>query len=130
MADYYLISVPASGVCSAVAVETRTPEDAVFAAMLGTDVTERLRVSVHPKVLPENEVLCYRIDARGGEKELPANFCGTCFYHTGCPIFGDLLLEICAAADPEGQSRAMTAAEAEAVLAWLKAEFSVQISPI
>ena len=104
--------------------ECAAPDDALLASLLHTDVTERLRLFEMPDGFAENTALLYFIDARGGEKGLPVNFCGTCFYHTGCPIHGDLLLAKCDAASPEGQISAFTADEAELLLRWLKQEFS------
>ena len=52
---------------------------ALLADLLHTDVTERLRVSRMPE-LPDagDAVLCFVIDARGGDRSLPANTTGTC----------------------------------------------------
>lgn len=89
---YYLIRIPVHGRPEIIPVPEQNISAEQLAALLQTDVTERMRVPAVPDSFPEESVLCYFIDARGGERELPANFIGTCFYHTGCPIFGDLLL--------------------------------------
>lgn len=117
MEDRILFLITADGRCAELSAEETVPPE-TLAALLHTDVTERLRLSASPA-----GALCYVIDARGGEKELPANFCGTCFYHTGCPIFGDLLLAKAPADNADETVRGLTAAEAEAIRGWLKAMF-------
>lgn len=124
----YVIKIPAEGAPS----EQYLPEDAphddtLLAALLHTDVTERLRLPETPAGFPEDAALCYFIDARGGEKALPVNFTGTCFYHTGCPIHGDLLLAKCSIADPDGAWMPFTGAEIALLLEWLKTEFTTMI---
>lgn len=101
----------------------RAPDDALLAALLHTDVTERLRLPAKPESFSGDTALCYFIDARGGEKALPVNFAGTCFYHTGCPIYGDLLLAKCSAANPEGEIEAFSGAESGILREWLRDTF-------
>ena len=121
MADRVLLLLTADGICREIpAAESVQPE--TLAALLRTDVTERLRLSFAPAAL-KNASLCYYIDARGGEKGLPANFCGTCFYHTGCPIFGDLLLALSPDSAADECAAGIPSETAEALKAWLKAEF-------
>jgi len=113
MADRVLLLLTADGRYRELpAAETVSPD--ALAEYLHTDVTEPLGLFQPP--LPH---LCYYIDARGGEKALPANFCGTAFYHTGCPIYGDLLLAV----SENDTVHSLTAQEAETVRAWLHAMF-------
>ncbi|MBR5371902.1 MAG: hypothetical protein IK130_06780 [Oscillospiraceae bacterium] len=121
MADRVLLMLTADGRCTEIPAEESVQPD-TLAGLLGTDVTERLRLSFVPEHL-RDAALCYFIDARGGEKGLPANFCGTCFYHTGCPIFGDLLLGLCPASAADEGAAGIPAADAAVLKAWLKAEF-------
>ena len=123
MAEAYLICVPAAGGFAKLPIDTQ-PDDVLLAELLHTDVTERLRLPAVPTGFPADTALCYFIDARGGEKALPVNFCGTCFYHTGCPIHGDLLLAACSIAEPEGAVRGFTAEEAALLLEWLNRDFA------
>lgn len=89
--------------------------------LLATDVTERLRALEAPEAFTEQDIaLCYYIDGRGGERQLDANFCGTCLYHTGCPIYGDLLFAAVQAHTP----RSMTAAECDILIPWLCEQFA------
>lgn len=113
MADRVLLLLTTDGKCTEIpAAETVPPE--MLAAHLHTDVTEQMGLFQPP--LPH---LCYWIDARGGEKQLPSNFCGTAFYHTGCPIFGDLLLAV----SEQETVNSLTAPQAETVRAWLRTMF-------
>lgn len=123
----YLISIPAEGESKLLFVPDHAPFAELIPAMLHTDVTERLRLAAQPEGFPEGAALCYFIDARGGEKALPANFTGTCFYHTGCPIYGDLILAKCSVSDPEGEAEGFTEAEAGMLRLWLKSEFNTAI---
>ena len=126
MRQGYIVKVPANGSCAVIpaGAENGVIPAETLAELLETDVTERMRIPAAPAELTgENRVLCYWIDARGGEKDLPVNFCGTCFYHTGCPIHGDLLI---APADSDAEESTIwgfTQEYAEAVAAWLKAQF-------
>ena len=121
----FLIRIPAEGEPETVSLPDDVhPDHALLAALLHTDVTERLRLFEMPDGFAENTALLYFIDARGGEKGLPVNFCGTCFYHTGCPIHGDLLLAACSIAEPEGAVRGFTAEEAALLLEWLNRDFA------
>ena len=95
MSERFLIRIPAHGKPQRIAFPEKAISEELLAELLHTDVTERMRVPAEPEGYPEEAALCYFIDARGGERELPANFIGTCFYHTGCPIYGDLLLAAC-----------------------------------
>jgi len=120
----FLIRIPAEGEPETVSLPDGVhPDHALLAALLHTDVTERLRLAAAPGFLSGETALCYFIDARGGEKMLPVNFCGTCFYHTGCPIHGDLLLACCDRLDPAGEAGCFSASEAMLLLCWLKQEF-------
>ena len=75
----------------------------------------------------EDFVLCYFIDARGGDKALETNTLGTCFYHTGCPIFGDLLLAACAQDSDSAAVSGFTEAQSQTLLEWLKAQFPAYV---
>lgn len=89
--------------------------------LLSAEVTERLRAFESPEAFArEGITLCYYIDGRGGERQLDSNFCGTCLYHTGCPIYGDLLF----AAVQDQIPRGMTAAECDVLIAWLCEQFA------
>lgn len=90
-------------------------------ALLSAEVTERLRALESPEAFAKQGItLCYYIDGRGGERQLDSNFCGTCLYHTGCPIYGDLLF----AAVQDQIPRGMTAAECDVLIAWLCEQFA------
>ena len=120
----YLIFLSAEGETAEIPVPGNgVPDDALLAALLHTDVTERLRLPVKPAEFPGDAALCYFIDARGGERGLPVNFAGTCFYHTGCPIFGDLLLARCSIEHPEGAIEAFSGAESRILRTWLRENF-------
>lgn len=121
---YYLLRIPANGEPETVSLpDNAHPDDALLAALLHTDVTERLRLAAAPGFCGDETALCYFIDARGGEKNLPVNFIGTCFYHTGCPVHGDLLLLCCGRNDPQGAVSGFSEQEAAALLTWLRQEF-------
>ena len=94
-------------------------------SLLGTDVTERLHVPAEPSFLQDTPdlVLCYLIDARGGEKALPTNLCGTCFYHTGCPVYGDLVLVLCSRNEADTSLFGLDAKQADALVRWLSEQF-------
>ncbi len=119
----YLIRIPVSGDFEAV----RVPEGAVPAeltcTLLHTDVTERLRIAVTPENWDDDAVLCYLIDARSGDKGLPLNWIGACFYHTGCPVFGDLLICKCQRSHPEAAVSGFTEEQKNLLLKWLDAQF-------
>ena len=124
----YLLRITAKGALMRIAAGEGTELSAAqAAALLDTDVTERLVLPVQPPEWAEGRLLCYLIDARGGDKALPANFLGTCFYHTGCPIFGDLLLAQCSAESRSDAVCGMSGEEADALTAWLRAQFSAYI---
>ncbi len=126
--EQFLIRIPAEGGLQIIPAEETAPlPDALLCELLHTDVTERLRLPRKPQGFPDDAALCYLIDARGGEKALPANFTGTCFYHTGCPIYGDLLLVKGSIADPDGAANAFTEAEAQTLCAWLREEFGTML---
>ncbi len=122
-AQKFLLRIPVSGSAEAVPVPEGILPPELPASLLQTDVTERYRVPVMPEALQDAFVLCYLIDARGGERSLPVNFIGTCFYHTGCPIYGDLLL--CACTDEHGDEAVsgLTAAQTDLLRQWLAAQF-------
>ena len=115
-----IVRIPAFGRESILSVsETPVPQE-TLAQMLQTDVTERMRVPVMPPELAEADfVLCYFLDARGGEKSLPVNPVGTCFYHTGCPIYGDLLLAACAQDSDSADVFGFTPAQCSILTRWL-----------
>ncbi len=124
----YLLRITAKGVLTRNAAGEGTALSAAqAAALLDTDVTERLVLPVQPPEWTAGRLLCYLIDARGGDTALPANFLGTCFYHTGCPIFGDLLLAQCSAESRSDEVCGMSEADADALTAWLKAQFSAYL---
>lgn len=88
--------------------------------LLRTDVTERLRAFEVPPAFAKAQLgLCYFIDGRGGERQLDSNFCGTCLYHTGCPVYGDLIF----AAVEQDAPRSMTEAECHTLADWLREQF-------
>lgn len=92
--------------------------------LLDTDVTERLRVSVMPPFLHDcDRVLCYLIDGRGGEKSLPANICGTCLYHSGNTIYGDLLFVLCNPQEQDETIFGLEQSQAEQLCIWLREQF-------
>ena len=119
----YLVRLPVSGGTERVAVPAAGVSEAQLAALLQTDVTERMRLPVMPREFAGRFAVCYFIDGRGGEKQLPVNFAGTCFYHTGCPIYGDLLLAAC---EENSESKAVSgfsAADCGTLTAWLSEQF-------
>ena len=87
----YLIRVTAAGIRTAVPVSAGAVPQERLSALLQTDVTERLRIPFRPEQLSGDLTLCYLIDARSGDRGLPVNRIGTCFYLTGCPVCGDFL---------------------------------------
>ncbi len=104
---------------------TLSTADADVCSLLQTDVTERCCVSVLPPFLRESEMrLCYLIDGRSGEKDLPANLCGTCLYHTGCPIYGDMIFVLCHQAETDETCFGMSRQQAEQLCTWLKTQFA------
>lgn len=122
---YYLLRITAKGTLEHIpAGEKAVIPASEAAALLDTDVTERLVLPVRPPEWAEDRLLCYLIDARGGDRALPANFLGTCFYHTGCPIFGDLLLAQCSAENRSDAVNGMSQADADTLTDWLKTQFS------
>lgn len=117
--EHYVVRVSAVGqklqICP---ISDSTPQ-ADACRLLDTDVTERLRVPVNPPFLSDS-VLCYLIDGRSGEKSLPANICGTCLYHTGCTIYGDLLFVLCSKQAQNEEFCGMTKQQAEQLSIWLR----------
>ncbi|MCQ2435147.1 MAG: hypothetical protein MJ062_07915 [Oscillospiraceae bacterium] len=107
-------------------LELQELSEQTLCELLDTDVTERLRVPEAPPFLQDapDRVLCYLIDARGGEKSLPTNLCGTCFYHTGCPVYGDLVLVMCSRNEADTSLFGFTKAQSEALIRWLAEQFS------
>ncbi len=123
----YVVRVSVTGHLEAIPVLPEVPQE-TLCGLLETDVTERLRVPVMPEDWEaEDFVLCYFIDARGGDKELPANALGTCFYHTGCPICGDLLLAACAQDSDSAAVRGFAKAQADTLLEWLREQFPAYV---
>lgn len=124
----YLMRITASGVVEAVTV-TETPVPAqTLAALLHTDVTERMRIPVMPEKLAGELALCYFIDARGGDRRLPTNFLGTCFYHTGCPVYGDLLIAACREDSESDAVFGFTEAQKDLLHMWLQEQFSAYLN--
>lgn len=123
--ERYLLRLPASGGTERIAVPQSGVSGGLLAALLHTDVTERMRLPVMPEAFAGRFVLCYFIDARGGERALPVNFAGTCFYHNGCPIHGDLLLAACGGDSESTAVSGFTEADCAVLTAWLSAEFPV-----
>lgn len=110
---------------SPIPVPMQTADTESLCALLQTDVFERLRVPQQPSFFAgSGKVLCYFIDGRGGEKHLPANLCGTCFYHTGCPIYGDLILLLCGTDMHDTTLCGMSRTEADALCKWLREQFA------
>ena len=120
---YYLIRVPVSGPLEAVQLPGGAIPQETLCSLLQTDVAERLRIAVRPESLDEDAALCYLTDARGGDKSLLANWIGTCFYHTGCPVFGDLLICKCPQEHPEADVSGFSEEQKDLLLTWLGNEF-------
>ena len=120
-----LLRVSTDGVPEQIPVTPGSVTRALLADLLHTDVTERLRISRMP-ALPDAEdtVLCFFIDARGGDRQLPASPLGTCLYHTGCPIYGDLIFALCAQDSDSAAVSGFDAKQYAQLLAWLQADFS------
>lgn len=76
-----LIRVSTDGTPAQIPVTPGNVTHAMLSDLLHTDVTERLRVSVNPLPDADGAVLCFFIDARGGDRQLAANPLGTCLYH-------------------------------------------------
>ena len=120
---HYILRIPAAGGAETLELSgTQIPPEKA-AALLDTDVTERMRIPVMPEGMEPDCVLCYLIDARGGDKSLPANFIGTCFYHTGCPVYGDLLIVKCREQSGDAEIFGLTEDETALLRGWLAAQF-------
>ena len=119
----YLIRVSASGEKEAVPVPAGCIPQEMLCSLLDTDVTERLRIPVKPEAWEADAVLCYLIDARSGDRGLPPNLIGTCFYHTGCPVCGDLLICACPDDHENAEITGFSDTEKELLLNWLDAQF-------
>ena len=119
----FLIRVSASGEREAVSVPAGAVPHEMLSALLHTDVTERLRIPVRPAEWSGEQPLCYLIDARSGDRCLPVNRIGTCFYLTGCPVCGDLLIG--SSTDDPAQTAfyGFAAPEKDLLLAWLNEQF-------
>lgn len=122
-AQQYLIRVTAEGVREAVAVPAGDIPQELTAALLHTDVTERLRIPFRPDALTGNRLLCYLIDARSGDRGLPMNRIGTCFYLTGCPVCGDLLIGNCGNDPAQTAFFGFSEDEKNLLLRWLNDQF-------
>ncbi len=121
-----LVRVTAAGKIEQIMIPAGSITQAMLADLLHTDVTERLRTAAVPQdIAPADQVLCYFIDARGGEKQLPSNALGTCLYHTGCPIYGDLLFALCSAENAASAVSGFNLRQSAALLEWLRTEFAV-----
>ncbi len=126
MNQQFLLRLPASGGAELIPVSTGVIPDSMLCSLLQTDMTERMRVPVLPEILSDSaRVLCYFIDARGGDKGLPVNTPGTCFYHTGCPIFGDLLLALCDQNSDSGEIHGFSEQECIQLKEWLHQQLPV-----
>lgn len=91
---------------------------------LQTDEIQRIPVSKMPPFLMGCDgMLCYVIDAKGYEKALPSNLCGTCLFHTGQPILGTILFVICPEDISDPAMEGFDASETEQLLSWLIGEF-------
>ena len=124
----FLVRIPAAGGLETVPVPDGSLPQTLLAELLHTDVTERMRIPVMPDAFAgEDFVLCYFLDARGGDRQLPANFLGTCFYHTGCPVCGDLLIAACAQDSDSAAVSGFTPEQTAALTDWLPAQFSVYL---
>ena len=124
-----LLRIPAAGKEEILTVSDAPVPPQTLAALLDTDVTERMRVPAMPKEFADADfVLCYFLDARGGEKPLPANFIGTCFYHTGCPIFGDLILAACTQDSDSAEISGLTPEQCSILTEWLHEQFPEYLS--
>ena len=120
-----LIRVSADGKPEQISVTPGSVTRAMLADLLHTDVTERLRVPEMPAQLAaEDAVLCFFIDARGGDRALPANPLATCLYHTGCPVFGDLIFVLCAQDSDSAAASGFDAQQSAQLRTWLKTEFA------
>ena len=120
-----LMRICADGRPEQIPVASGSVTRATLADLLHTDVTERLRVSRMPEQLKaENAVLCFFIDARGGDRSLPANPLGTCLYHTGCPIYGDLIFALCAQDSDSAAVSGFDGMQSEQLRAWLHEDFA------
>ena len=125
----YLLRITASGAMMPVSAEEQPVPEQTLAELLQTDVTERMRIPVMPETLAGGRVLCYFIDARGGDRNLPANFLGTCFYHTGCPVYGDLLIASCDEDSHSEKVSGFTETELALLQSWLREQFSAYLTP-
>ena len=120
-----LLRVSTDGKPEQIAVTPGSVTYALLADLLHTDVTERLRVSRMPE-LPDagDAVLCFVIDARGGDRSLPANTTGTCLYHTGCPIYGDLIFALCEQDSDSAAVSGFDRTQSEQLRTWLDTDFA------
>lgn len=125
----YLLRIVAAGAVETVAVEESPVSAQTVAKLLHTDVTERMRIPVMPEAFAGAFALCYFIDARGGDRGLPANFLGTCFYHTGCPVYGDLLIAACTENSESDAVFGFTAAQRDQLDMWLHEQFAAYLKP-
>ena len=121
--QFVLLRIPSYGRMQMIPLTEKDVSERMLAGLLETDVTERMRVPAVPDSFPPDAVLCYFIDARGGERELPVNFIGTCFYHTGCPIYGDLILAICAQDSDLAAISGFTKEQYQTLADWLTEQF-------
>lgn len=119
----YLICVTAAGIRTAVPVPAGAVPQEMLSAFLHTDVTERLRIPFRPENLSGEHTLCYLIDARSGDRGLPVNRIGTCFYLAGCPVCGDLLIGACANEQEQTAFYGFSEAEKDLLLEWLDDRF-------
>lgn len=119
-----LIRVNADGAPAQIPVTPGSVTHAMLADLLHTDVTERLRVSVNPLQDANGAVLCFFIDARGGDRQLPANPLGTCLYHTGCPIYGDLIFALCEQDSDSAAVSGFDRTQSEQLRTWLDTDFA------
>lgn len=124
----YLLRIVAAGAAETVTVSESPVSAQTLAKLLHTDVTERMRIPVTPDAFAGKLALCYFIDARGGDRGLPANFLGTCFYHTGCPVYGDLLIAACPEDSSSDAVFGFTEAQRDQLYMWLREQFSAYLN--
>lgn len=123
----YVLRIPTSGGAEEIALSEPITAQ-TLAELLQTDVTERMRIPVMPDAFGDDCVLCYFIDARGGDKALAANFLGTCFYHTGCPVYGDLLIAKCSAESENAAVSGFSETELHTLRDWLTEQFPAYLN--
>lgn len=121
----YLLRVRSDGTPEQIPAAAGRVTQKLLAELLGTDVTERFRVSQKPPELQAGDsVLCFFLDARSGDRSLNANTLATCLYHTGCPIYGDMIFALCAQDSDSAAVSGFDEMQYAQLFAWLKRDFS------